>query len=68
MHSLVTTHAAAADINQLPDLMHGEERELYGDKAYWCEGDRQAFHGAGVRYRVNRRGTSKQPLSGAGSL
>ena len=63
VHSLVTTHAAEADIHQLPDLMHGEERELYGDKAYWCEGDRQAFQEAGVRYRVNRRGTSKNPLS-----
>ena len=63
VHSLVTTHAAEADISQLPDLMHGEERELYGDKAYWCEGDRQAYTEAGVRYRVNRRGTSKTPLS-----
>ena len=63
VHRLVTTDAAAADINQLPDLMHGEERELYGDKAYWCEGDRQAFRDADIRYRVNRRGTSKGPLS-----
>ncbi len=57
VHSLVTTHAAEADINQLPDLMHGEEQELFGDKAYWCEGDRQAYADAGVRYRVTRRGT-----------
>jgi IS5 family transposase len=63
VHSLLTTDAAAADINQLPDLMHGEERELYGDRAYWCEGDRQEYAAAGVRYRVNRRGTSKNPLS-----
>ncbi len=63
VQSLVTTHAAEADIHQLPELMHGEERELYGDKAYGCEGDRQAYQEAGVRYRVNRRGTSKNPLS-----
>jgi IS5 family transposase len=63
VHSVVTTHAAEADINQLPDLMHGEERELYGDKAYWCEGDRQAFQEVGVKYRVTRRGTSKAPLA-----
>lgn len=63
VHSLVTTDAAAADINQLPDLMHGEERELYGDRAYWCEGDRQEYAKAGVKYRVNRRATSKEPLS-----
>lgn len=63
VHSLVTTHAAEADLNQLPELMHGEERELYGDRAYWCEGDRQAYAEAGVRYRVTRRGSSKQPVS-----
>lgn len=63
VHSLVTTDAAQADIHQLPDLMHGEERELYGDKAYWCEGDREAYTEAGVKYRVLRRGTSKKPLS-----
>lgn len=63
VHSLVTTHAAAADITQLPELMHGEERELYGDKAYWCEGDRQAYQEAGIRYRVNRRGKRGAPLS-----
>jgi len=37
-HSMTVTDAAAAAIPKLPDLMHGEERELYGDKAYWCEG------------------------------
>src|SRR6201988_3526350 len=26
VHSLVATHAAAADLQQLPDLLHGEER------------------------------------------
>ena len=62
-HSLTVTDAAAADIDQLPDLMHGEERELYGDKAYWCEGDRQAYSEAGVKYRVTRRGTSRTPVS-----
>lgn len=63
VHSLATTHAAAADIMQLPELMHGEERELYGDRAYWCEGDRVAYAEAGVRYRVNRRGKRGSPLS-----
>jgi len=43
--------------------MHGEERELSGDKAYWCEGDLQAYAEAGVKCRVTRRGTSKRPVS-----
>ncbi len=56
VHSLTATHAAEADIKQLPHLLHGEESVLYGDQAYWKEADRQAFEAQGVRYRVNRRG------------
>lgn len=63
VHSLTTTHAAEADVNQLPHLIHGEERELYGDKAYWNESDRRSFTEVGVRYRVNRRGYRNRPLT-----
>jgi IS5 family transposase len=63
VHTVVVTDAAEADINQLPELMHGEERVLYGDKAYWCEPDRVAYEEAGVRYRVTRRGKRGEPLS-----
>ncbi len=55
VHSLTATHAAVADIKQLPNLLHGEESVIYGDQAYWKEADRQAFEARGVRYRVNRR-------------
>jgi transposase, IS5 family len=51
VHSLTTTHAGEADITQLPQLLHGEERELYGDQAYWAEADRQAAEAAGIRPR-----------------
>lgn len=63
VHSLVTTHAAAADITQMDALLHGEEREVFGDQAYWKEADRQRFRAQGVRYRVNRRGTHHYPLT-----
>jgi len=63
VHTVVVTDAAEADINQLPELMHGEERVLYGDKAYWCEPDRVAYEEAGVQYRVTRRGKRGEPLS-----
>ena len=62
-HSLTVTDAAQADITQLPELIHGEEKELYGDRAYWSEENREAFTKKGVRYRVNRRGTRSRPLS-----
>lgn len=63
VHSLTTTNAAAADITQMSALLHGEEREVFGDQAYWKEADRQRFREAGVRYRVNRRGTFHRPLT-----
>jgi len=63
VHSVTTTDAAEADIQQLPHLLHGEEDALYGDKAYWSEGDRQACEAAGMAYRVNRRGTKEHPVS-----
>lgn len=63
VHSLTTTDAAQADISQLPYLLHGEERVLYGDRAYWTEQDRAACEASGIRYRVNRRGTKQHPVS-----
>jgi IS5 family transposase len=63
VHSLTTTDAAAADITQLPNLLHGGEREIFGDQAYWKEDLRRDFTEAGVRYRVNRRGHYKKPLT-----
>jgi IS5 family transposase len=63
VHTVTATHAGAADICQLPDLLHGQEREVFGDQAYWKEADRQAFEARGVRYRVNRRPTESRPLT-----
>jgi IS5 family transposase len=63
VHTLTTTDAAAADITQLANLLHGDEREIFGDQAYWKESLRKEYRDAGVRYRVNRRGHYKKPLT-----
>ena len=63
VHTLVTTHAGASDFGQLSKLLHGDERELYGDQAYWSELHRLAAKQHGVRYRVNRRPNPGRPLS-----
>jgi IS5 family transposase len=55
VHHVVATDAAAADITQLPALLHGQERDLYGDQAYWNETHRQHWTASGGRYRVNRK-------------
>lgn len=63
VHRLTATHAAVADITQLPHLIHGQERTLHGDQAYWSEGDRQYWTASGGEYLVNRRGTPTRPLT-----
>ncbi len=63
VHSLVTSDAAQSDVSQLPKLLHGKERELYGDQAYWSEMHRHAAKERGVRYRVNRRPHPTRPLT-----
>jgi IS5 family transposase len=63
VHTVRATHAGVADITQLPELLHGQERELFGDQAYWKEDDRKFLETWGVRYRINRRPTSQRPLS-----
>ena len=63
VHTVRATAASVADITQLPDLLHGQEREVFGDQAYWKEDDQKFLETWGVRYRINQRPTSKRPLS-----
>ena len=63
VHTVKATHAAASDISQLPGLLHGQERVVFGDQAYWKQADRQAFTERGVDYRINRRPNPGAPLS-----
>jgi len=62
-HSITTTDAGQSEIKQLPKLLHGDERQLHGDQAYWSGEDRKELEKRGIRYRVNRRRSSKKPLS-----
>jgi transposase, IS5 family len=63
VHTVKATDAAVADVTQLPNLVHGQEREVFGDQAYWKEDDREFLESWGIRYRINRRPNSRQPLS-----
>jgi IS5 family transposase len=53
VHTVTATDARTADITQLAQLLHGQERELFGDQAYWKEADRRACAAHGVRYQIN---------------
>jgi len=39
VHSVCTTAANVADKHMLPDLLHGEERKVWGDGAYQGQGE-----------------------------
>jgi IS5 family transposase len=43
-------------------LLHGQERAVFGDQAYWNESHRQSAVARGIRYRINRR-PNQRPLS-----
>jgi transposase, IS5 family len=44
VHSVCTTAASVSDIHMLPDLLHGEEKKVWGDAGY--QGQTEAIHQA----------------------
>ena len=44
MHSVATTAASVADKHMLPDLLHGDERKVWGDGGY--QGQAKAIRAA----------------------
>jgi transposase, IS5 family len=64
-HSLTGTSASVNDYTQMPDLLHGKEREIYGDRSYWSEEHRWLCREANIRYRVNQRAKRFHPLTAA---
>jgi transposase, IS5 family len=63
VHSVRATDAAVAEVTQLLELLHGQERAVFGDQAYWKEDHRAFLESLGIRYRVNPRPTARRHLS-----
>jgi IS5 family transposase len=63
VHHVTATHAAVADIEELPKLLHGQEQVVCGDKAYHKASDREVLRELGVAYRMMQRALAGQPLS-----
>jgi IS5 family transposase len=55
VHSLTATAANVHDLTEMPKLLHGEEREVFGDQLYWSNEHRKSALQRGIRYRINRR-------------
>ena len=63
IHSVTVTAANVHDSQQLPELLHGQETRVYGDKAY--VGQREAIRRKAPRAKdfTERRATRGHPLS-----
>jgi IS5 family transposase len=57
VHSLTATAANVHDLTEMPKLLHGQERAVFGDQMYWNKEHRQSALQRGIRYCVNRRRT-----------
>jgi len=68
IHSLTGTSASVNDFTQMPELLHGKESEIYGDRSYWSEEHRWLCRQTGIRYRVNRRGSRAHEITTAQRL
>ena len=65
IHSVSVTGANVHDSQQLPNLLHGNERRLYGDSAY--TGQTQALRAIAPKARdfTNEKGHANHPLTKA---
>src|SRR4030042_2663392 len=62
-HSIVVTHAGVHDSQVMDDLLHGEERAVYGDKAYSNIGKSEEFESQGIEWHIDRKGSPGHPLT-----
>jgi transposase, IS5 family len=60
VHSLCSTAASVADKHMLPDLLHGEERKVWGDGAYQGQGKAIRQVAPRAQDRTSRRTRYKQ--------
>ena len=63
VHTLKVTTAKVHDSQAFDDLLHGKEREVYGDRAYHDTVKAAKFRNAGIRWRVNIKGVRGKPLT-----
>jgi len=63
VHRVVVTDASVHDSRVMDELLHGEERAVYGDKAYADEGKKMEYKARGVEWCINRKAKRGHPMS-----
>ena len=55
--------ASVHDSQEMKELLHGDEKEIYSDKAYVSAKRKQKYKAYGVRWNVARKGALNRPVS-----
>ena len=63
VHTVTTTTAKDADITQLPNLLHGKESVVHGDRGYYSREANTWLKKRGVRSRLQKRAAAGHPLT-----
>ena len=63
VHTVTTTTAKDADITQLPELLHGKETVVHGDRGYYSADANHHLRSRGIRSRLQKRASAGRPLS-----
>jgi IS5 family transposase len=63
VHTLVTSTGRESDQNVLPQLLHGAESEVLGDRGYGSKADRAMADEAGIALRTAHRTTRGKELT-----
>lgn len=63
VHHLHTTAAKTSDRTPFRELLHGQERAIFGDKGYYKQEDKRTARAKGILWAVSDRGTRNHPLS-----
>lgn len=65
VHTVTTTTAKEADLAQLPELLHGNESTVHGDRGYFSGEANAWLKKRGIRSRIQTRAASGHPLTSA---
>lgn len=63
IHTCLTTTAKASDRTEFANLLHGEERALFGDKGYVSDTDKHFARDAGIFWGILDKAKPKEKLS-----
>lgn len=63
VHTVTTTTAKDADITQLPELLHGKETVVHGDRGYYSADANNHLRSRGIRSCLQKRASAGHPLS-----